>query len=200
VPARVVIDNLKPAVTKADRYDPIFARTFSEYAQHRAFTIDAAVPRHPKGKPHVERNVQYVRESFFRGESWIDLAHVQREALRWCIQVAGQRIHGTTRHRPLVVFEQVEQAALRPLERARFDPPVWAACKVHPDHHVCFRKALYSVPTRYVGKTLWVRADQALVRIYAEGESIKTGLVGSRVVVGREVPERRGHQDFRTSG
>jgi hypothetical protein len=173
VPARVVIDNLKPAVTKADRYDPIFTRSFSEYAQHRGFTIDAAVPRHATGKPHVERNVQYVRESFFRGESFIDLAHVQREALRWCIQIAGQRIHGTTRCRPLVVFEQVEQAALRPLERPRFDPPAWAACKVHPDHHISFGKALYSVPTRYVGKTLWVRADQALVRIYAKGEPIK---------------------------
>jgi transposase len=174
VPARVVIDNLKPAVTKADRYDPVFTRTFSEYAHYRGFVIDAAVPRDPTGKPHVERNVQYVRESFFRGESWIDLAHVQRDAPRWCVQVAGQRIHGTTRRRPLVVFEEVEKSALRPLERPRFDPPRWAECKVHPDHHISFGKALYSVPTRYVGKTLWVRADSALVRIYAEGEPIKT--------------------------
>ena len=32
VPARVIIDNLKAAVTKADRYDPVFQRTFDEYA------------------------------------------------------------------------------------------------------------------------------------------------------------------------
>jgi transposase len=50
VVARVVIDNLSAAVTKADRYDPIFQRTFEEYAAHRGFVIDAAVPRHPKGK------------------------------------------------------------------------------------------------------------------------------------------------------
>ncbi len=94
--------------------------------------------------------------------------------MRWCLERAGQRIHGTTRQRPLVVFEEVECAALRPLERPRFDPPEWAACKVHPDHHVSFRKALYSVPTGHVGKTVWVRGDRALVRIYVEGELVKT--------------------------
>jgi transposase len=174
VPARVVLDNLKAAVTKADRYDPVFQRTFAEYARYRGFVIDAAVPRHPKGKPHVERQVQYVRESFFRGESWIDCDHVQREAVLWCREVAGQRVHGTTRKRPLAVFEGVEQATLQPLERPRFDPPAWRQCKVHPDHHIQFQKGLYSVPTRHVGKQVWVRGDSKLVRIYVEGECVKT--------------------------
>jgi hypothetical protein len=171
---RVVLDNLKAAVTKPDRYDPIFQRTFAEYARHRGFVIDAALPCHATGKPHVERNVPYVRENFFRGETWLDLAHVQRDVLRWCREVAGRRLHGTTRQRPLLVFEAVEQAALQPLVAARFDPPHWAECNVHPDHHIQFGKALYSVPTRYVGKTVWVRGDRALVRIYLHGELLKS--------------------------
>jgi len=174
VPSRVVLDNLKAAVTKADRYDPVFSRTFAEYAAWRGFVVDAALPRHAKGKPHVERNVQYVRESFFRGENFVDLAHVQREAIRWCAEVAGQRVHGTTRKRPLAVFETTEKPALQPLSRERFDPPVWAECKVHGDHHVQFQKALYSMPTRHVGKSVWVRGDAKLVRIYVGGECVKT--------------------------
>jgi transposase len=174
ITVRVVIDNLKAAVTKADRYDPIFSRTFAEYGEWRGFVIDAALPRHATGKPHVERNVQYLRENFFRGENFIDLAHVQREAIRWCRETAGMRLHGTTRRRPLVVFDDEEKVALRPLDRPRFDPPIWAACKVHGDHHVQFRKALYSVPTRHVGKTVWVRGDTKLVRIYVDGECVKT--------------------------
>jgi hypothetical protein len=51
---------------------------------------------------------------------------------------------------------------------------VWSECKVHPDHHVQFRKALYSVPTRHVGKRVWVRGDSKLVRIYVQGELVKT--------------------------
>ncbi len=53
VPVRVVLDNLKAAITKADRYDPIFQRVFAEYAQVRGFVIDAAVPRHPTGKGYA---------------------------------------------------------------------------------------------------------------------------------------------------
>jgi hypothetical protein len=171
---RVVLDNLRAAINKADRYDPIFQRTFEEYAGVRGFVIDAALPRHAKGKPHVERSVPYVRENFFRGEDWLDISHVQREARRWCLTEAGTRRHGTTGRRPLAVFEDEEKPALKPVEGPRFDTPHWATCKVHPDHHIQFRKALYSVPTRHIGKEVTVRGDRALVRIYLRGELIKT--------------------------
>ncbi len=51
---------------------------------------------------------------------------------------------------------------------------MWAQAKVHPDHHIQFRKGLYSVPTRHVGKRVWVRGDSKLVRIYVDGECVKT--------------------------
>ncbi|MCZ6822511.1 MAG: IS21 family transposase [Deltaproteobacteria bacterium] len=174
VPRRLILDNLHAAITKPDVYDPIFARTFEEYATYRGFIIDAARVRHAKGKPHVERNVSYVRDSFFRGERWLNIEHVQREAVRWCLQTAGLRIHGTTRKRPLAVFENQERARLLPLEKERFDPPHWGKCKVHPDHHISFQKALYSLPTRYIGQTVWVRADSKLVRIYVAGKLVNT--------------------------
>lgn len=174
VPQRVVLDNLRAAITKADRYDPIFQRTFEEYARHRGFVIDPAPVRTPTGKPHVERGVPYVRENFFRGEAWRDLAHVQASAITWVRETAGTRVHGTTRQHPLAVFENVERAALVPLTRERFDPPRWAHCTVHPDHHLSFGKALYSVPTSFIGQRVWVRGDRTLVRIYAERALIKT--------------------------
>lgn len=174
VTARVVLDNLKAAVVKADRYDPTFQRIFAEYARFRGFVIDAAGARHAKGKPHVERNVQYARESFFRGETWIDAAHVQREAVRWCLEVAGTRTHGTTCQRPLAVFEDTERPALVPLTDERFDTPSWATCTVHGDHHIQVGRALYSVPHDYLHKPVDVRSDTRLVRIYFRGELIKT--------------------------
>ena len=164
---------MRAAVTKPDRYDPIFQRTFEEYAGHRGFVIDAAVVRHATGKPHVERQVPYVRESFFRGEDWHDVAHAQREAIRWCSEVAATRIHGSIYEQPIARFA-IEKAALTPLAAERFDPPSWGKCKVHPDHHIQLDRAIYSVPTRYVGKRLWVRADRRLVRVYCEGELVKT--------------------------
>ena len=173
VTARAIVDNLKAAIAKPDRYEAVFQRTFGEYAEHRGFVIDPAAAYHATGKPHVERQVPYVRENFFRGESFLDIDHVQREAIRWCQQVAGTRIHGTTRRRPLAVFEEEERAALRPLAGDRFDTPQWAECGVHPDHHVQFRRALYSVPSPYRRKPVVVRGDRALVRIFFRGELIK---------------------------
>jgi hypothetical protein len=174
VSERVCIDNLKAAVTKADRYDPVFQRTFDEYAQHRGFVIDATVSGHAKGKPHVERQVPYVRENFFRGERFLSLAHARQEALKWCMTTAGLRIHGTTRKRPLEQFEKSEHAALHPLKGERFDTPHWAEPKVHPDCHIRFLYALYSVPYRYRGRKTTVRGDSKLVRIYIDGKLIKT--------------------------
>lgn len=174
VPQRLVVDNMKTAITKADRYDPIFQRTFDEYARHRGFVIDAARSQDPQGKPHVERGVPYVRENLFRGEDWLNLEQVQREARRWCLKTAGTRIHGTTRERPLAVFENVERERLLPFEGERFDPPDWSEHKVHPDHHIVHQRAFYSVPHAYLGHKAWVRSDRKLVRIYVDGTLVKT--------------------------
>ncbi|MFC2173923.1 IS21 family transposase [Acidobacteriota bacterium] len=174
VTSRVVIDNLKAAVAKPDRYAPIFQRSFEEYAHHRGFIIDSTIPKHAQGKPHVERQIPYVRENFFRGESFLSREHAQQEAVRWCLTTAGLRNHGTTRKRPLVIFEKVEKSALKPLTTERFDPPRWAELKVHPDHHVRYQYALYSVPHPYRGRKVTLRADSKLVRIFVKGKLVKT--------------------------
>lgn len=174
VTRRLVIDNLRAAVVKSDRYAPIFQRTFLEYSQHRGFILDPALVRHPEGKATVERQIPYVRENFFKGESFRDREHVQQEAIQWCQTTAGMRIHGTTRQRPRMVFEQEEQSALLSLTEERFDPPQWGLCKVHPDHHIRFGYGLYSVPTPYIGQQVDVRKDSQLVRLYLKGELIKT--------------------------
>jgi hypothetical protein len=180
VSRRLVIDNLRAAVVKSDRYAPIFQRTFLEYSQHRGFILDPALVRHPEGKAIVERQIPYVRENFFKGESFRDREHVQQEAIQWCQTTAGMRIHGTTRQRPRMVFEQEEQSALLSLTEERFDPPQWGLCKVHPDHHIRFGYGLYSVPTPYIGQQVDVRKDSQLVRLYLKG-LIKTHPVMARV-------------------
>ena len=173
-PRRIVIDGMKACIDQSDPYTPHFNRTFLEYATYRCFLPDPARPVHAKDKPVVENGVRYVRERFFKGESFIDLDDVARRALVWCRDVAGRRIHGTTRRVPWEVFEAEEKSQLIPLQGERFDTPTWAKCKVHPDHHVRFGQALYSVPTRWIGCQVDVRGDRSLVRIYVRGELIKT--------------------------
>jgi Mu transposase, C-terminal domain len=159
---------------KSDRYEPIFNRTFMEYSQYQGFIIDPALAHHPQGKATVERQIPYVRENFFKGEEFIDAEHLQREAVKWCTEVAGMRVHGTTRKRPRIVFEEQEKAILLPLRGERFDIPKWGSATVHPDHHIRFSNAMYSLTTEYIGKKVEIRADSKLTRIYYGGAVIKT--------------------------
>lgn len=151
---RVVFDNMSAAVVRADAKDPGINPSFAEYAQARGFFVDPARVRHPQDKARVENQVPYVRERWFAGESFSDdLAVLRASAERWCVEVAGARIHGTTRRVPSEVFESEERAHLGPAP-SPFDVPRWTRAKVHPDHHVQVAYALYSVPTKYRGQRM----------------------------------------------
>jgi transposase len=169
----VIVDNCKPAVKTPDRTDPVINRSFLEYAQFRGFTVDPANIGHAKGKPIVERMIPYVRDNFFRGEKFIDINDCNNRAVAWCTNTAGTRIHGTTCKVPIIVFEEIEKKSLIPYGYDRYDICLWAVCKVHPDHHIRFGNSLYSLPTKYIGKSVEVKGDSALVKIYHKGALIK---------------------------
>ena len=175
VPKHVVIDNMAAAVVRAHPTSPELNRSFLEYAQSCGFFVDPARVRRPKDKPRVENQVSYVRERWFDGEVFSPkLAEVRKHATGWCTDVAGKRVHGTTRRVPLDVFQSEEQAHLQTPPGAPFDVPTWQEAKLHPDHHVQVQKALYSAPTRYIGETFDVRVDRTSVRMYLGHELVKT--------------------------
>jgi len=169
----LIVDNLTPVVDKADRYSPRINKTFLKYSQARGFIVDPTNPGHARVKPIVENNVSYVRGNFFKGESFISLSDCQERATDWCSHVAGVRIHWTTRVRPIDLFSEFEKGSLSPYDGARYDIPYYACPMVHPDHHISFRKSLYSLPTKYIGKHVDVRGDSALIKIYYKEELIK---------------------------
>ena len=169
----VIPDNLKAVVTAADPLEPRLNEAFVEYAQARGFHVDPARVRRPQDKPRVERAVQFVRNSMWAGETFIDLADAQRHAEQWCELRAGQRIHGTTHCPPVELFGLEEQPRLLPAPTGRYDLPIYTTAKVHRDHHIEVAKALYSIPGNLIGTRVDVRADRQLVRIYQGGQLVK---------------------------
>jgi transposase len=170
----VIPDNLKAIVDGADPLEPRLNQAFVEYAQARGFAVDPARVRRPQDKPRVERTVQFVRNSLWAGETFVDLADAQRRAEQWCAQRAGMRVHGTTQCRPAELFKLEELPRLLPAPVGRYDVPLYATSKVHRDHHIEVAKALYSVPGNLIGQRVEVRADRQLVRIYSRGQLVKT--------------------------
>jgi transposase len=186
--ARVLVpDNMAAMISLADPLSPMIVPAFLDYVQARGLFVDAARVRSPKDKGRVENQVPYVRESWFAGETFASLEGARTHAAHWCRDVAGVRVHGTTRQVPREAFERDERAAMLPAPKAPFDVPVWADAKVHPDHHVQVARALYSVPTRFIGRTVRVRADRTTVRIFLGTELVKTH---PRVAQGKRSTDR----------
>jgi len=175
LPVRLIMDNFPAAIAGPDALNPRPTRAFREYSQARGLILDPARVRAPKDKPHVENGIRYARERWWKGATFIDLADSRQRAAAWCRDVAGQRVHGTTRRLPRVVFEDEERAQLQPYDGVPYDVPLWSDPTVHPDHHVSVQYALYSAPSTTCppGTKLEARCDQSLVKLYLRGELVK---------------------------
>jgi len=153
-------------VNRADWYDPEVHPKLLSFCRHYDTTILPARPRTPRHKGKVERGIGYVKGNGLKGRSFPDLA-AQNEYLRlWEAQVADHRIHGTTRKQVGPRFEQVERPALLPLPPGRFPCFHEGQRIVHRDGHVEVEKAYYSVPPEFVGRSVWVRWDTHMVRVF----------------------------------
>lgn len=174
VPRTIVLDNLKAGVSKPDLYDPTINRAYQELERHYGFIADPAKIRTPEHKGKVERSMPTVRQQLVAGRVYHDLADANEKALTWSLSGVGMEKNGTTHEEPLLRFEREEKACLIPLPANRFETPLWKECTVHPDHHVVFDKSYYSLPTRYVGKKVWVRGTFRMVEIFHDRELIKS--------------------------
>ena len=168
VPARTVIDNPKCAITKACYHDPDVQRAYADCAEGYAFLIAPCPVRDPQKKGRVESNVKYVKNAFVPLREFRGLSDANDPLKKWVMEVAGNRIHGTTRVQPLKRFAEVERDLLKPLPDIPPELAVWATAKVHGDCHVQFEKCRYSVPYRLVHQSLWLRATDTSVRVYKE--------------------------------
>ena len=174
VPARVIIDNPKCAITRACHTDPTVQRAYAECAEGYGFRISPCPPRDPQKKGIVEAGVKYVKRSFVPLREFRDLADGNRQLREWVLGEAGTRCHGTTREQPLKRFVQAERALLQPLPAVPPTLAVWAQVSVHSDAHVQFGKALYSVPFRLIGQRLWLKATDTSVSVFQEHQLVAT--------------------------
>lgn len=168
VPQRIVLDNLKAGIVRASVEDPVVQRSYRDLAEHYNFLVAPNRPRTPQHKGKVESGVHYVERNFLAGQTFADLTEANVKALSWVEKTASQRIHGTTKAKPIVRFEGIEKAVLQPLPATPYDLAVWKQVLVHRDCYVVFEKAYYSAPFRLVGQQVWVRGGLQSVQIFSQ--------------------------------
>lgn len=147
VPCVVKIDNLKARILEAHFYEPIYQRLYKQFADHYGFDALPCRVREPQEKGKVESGIKYVKNNFFAGrsfQSYIELSHQLRE---WLDNYCNERIHGTIKEKPRVLFETKEKAQLKPLPLKPFHMEVRGTRKVHKDCHIILEHNFFLYPS-----------------------------------------------------
>lgn len=173
-PEALVPDNLKSAVSKADRYEPEINPVFEEFARHYHLAVFPARVRRPQDKALVENAVRLVYQRVYcelRGKSFRNLAEVN-EAIRELVDAHNNRPLQRLGISRRELFERTERQALRVLPADRFALKDIQMATVGVNYHVELRvdRHSYSVPyylrTRDPKTEVKLVYDDRVVAIY----------------------------------
>src|SRR5271166_1890916 len=168
VPRRLILDNLRAAVQKADWFDPELNPKVRSFGEHYGFVFLPTRPYMPRHKGKVENGVGYAQDNALKGRVFSSLEEQNSFLREWELTVADTRIHGTTRLQVGKHFADVERGALLPLPLESFPSYREARRIVHRDGHIEVGRAYYAEPPEYLAREVWVRWDGRMVRIFNE--------------------------------
>jgi transposase len=176
VPRALVPDNLKSAVTNANKYEPDLNETFLDFANHYQTTVLPARSRKPRDKALVENAVNLVYSRIFaplRNESFFSvdqLNFVIREQLDKHNNQNFQKEPVSRRDK----FIKQERSLLMSLPKERYEIKQYKTAKVMKNCHVQLDKHYYSVPYRFIGKTVKIIYTTKHVNIFQGTDRIAT--------------------------
>jgi transposase len=174
VPQLVVPDNLKSAVTRADRYEPALNRSYQEMLEHYSTVALPARPYKPRDKAKVEVAVQVVerwilaRLRHLTFYSFDDLNRTIRSLLDDLNTRPFKKLPGTRRSQ----FEALDKSVLQPLPAAAYQFSEWKRARVHIDYHVEVLGHYYSVPHTLVSREVDVRVTGAQIECIYQNQTV----------------------------
>lgn len=111
LPRTVLTDRMKTVLLDMETGRPHWHPRFQELMQALEISPRVCKPYTPQTKGKVERSIRVVKEAFWPGIRFVDLADLRQQAAEWCGQL-NARMHQTTHARPL---DRWSQEGLRPL-------------------------------------------------------------------------------------
>jgi transposase len=172
VPETVKIDNLKAGVIEANFYEPVVQRTYAAFAAHYGFWAHPCRVYTPTDKGKVEKGVDYVKDNCFKGREFKDADEAKEFLSDWLETIANVRIHGTTKKRPVDVFNSIEKSALKDLTHTDFIFSDSAKATLNTNCHLAYKGNYYSAPFQYIGMELDVIEINNLVKVYLDQKEI----------------------------
>ena len=181
IPAEILYDNMKNVVIGRENGKPKFNDEFFHFAHHYGFTPRVCPPYSPWVKGKVERPMDYIRESFWRGYRYSSLAQANQDVLSWNAETANQRIHGTHRQQVQARWEE-EIPYLGKVPPSDYDTSLKFFRKVYKDCLLSFGGTRYYVPPQAVGRRVLLKVKGNMIRIYHDHDLLAM----------HSIPERKG--------
>lgn len=170
VPAAIVPDNLKSAVTKPDRFEPSINETLLDFAEHYQTTILPARVYKPRDKSLVEGAIKILYQRIYtqvQQETFYSLSRLN-ERIKELLEVHNnKKLTGRPFSRKQL-FEEDEKQHLQALAVESFEIRHQSFATVLRNGHVMLSadKHYYSVPSKYIRKKVKLLYTSTSVEIF----------------------------------
>ena len=176
VPKVLIPDNLKSAVTKANKYEADLNQSFADFANHYNTAVLPTRSLKPRDKALVEKHVSIIYNRIYaplRDEIFFSLEELN-EAIAELLDKHNNTYFQQEKISRKEKFEQTEKNKLKPLSSERFEIKYYKYATVMKNCHIQLRedKHYYSVPHRYIGKKVKLVYSASNVSIFLNHERI----------------------------
>ena len=170
----IVPDNLRSAVSKAHRYEPLCNRTYEEMARHYGCAIMPARAYKPRDKAKAEKSVQFVQQRILaalRDEQYTSIEALNQAILLHLEELNGRKFQKLEYSRR-ELFNKIERSILKPLPNNKYHIARWHKQKVNGGYHLCVDGCHYSVPYKVVHKVVEIRLSKNIVEVFYKDDRI----------------------------
>lgn len=176
VPHVVVPDNLKAAVTKADRFSPVVNETYLAMCRYYGTNPFPARAYKPRDKSKAESGVLLAQRWILfvlRRHKFFSIAELNREIASLLEKLNArkfQKLEGSRFSRWL----EHERSALLPLPSQRYELSEWGKVRAGQDYHINVDDHFYSVPFPLKGLELETRLTEHALDVICKGKVVTT--------------------------
>lgn len=175
-PQAIVTDNLKSAVIRSSRFEPIINENFEAFANYYGMAVLPTRSYKPKDKALVEGAVKITYNRIYGplDESVYETLADLNKAIEVPLGAHNATAFQGRNYSRVEQFKEMEQPALAPLPDKPFELRKQLKLSVMKNGHICLTvdKHYYSVPYQYLKEKVKVLYSKSQVDIYHKYELI----------------------------
>ena len=168
-PSVLVIDQDAVFVASETYGEVIKTTVFEDFCTEQELKLWTCRKADPESKGPIENSVGFVKKNFFSARKPENINDVWRSLPGW-LERKNKRIHQTTFCVPKLVFDEIEQKALRPLVPSYYEssPNSFTECHLSGYPFIKYRTCKYSVPKDCCYHSVFYKVVGSKMYVYDE--------------------------------